>query len=105
METHPTDPSQAPEAVEAARTFLARDLDIPAYEIELISLESVNWPDSSLGCPQPGHFYAQVITPGYWMLFEAGGRDHRVDTDKTGRQLVLCTGTVRGGPVPPYSEE
>lgn len=105
METHPTDPSEAPEAVEAARAFLARHLEIPVEEIELVSVESVNWRDSSLGCPQPGHAYLQVITPGYRMVFEAEGREYRVHTDRTGRQVVLCEGPVRGGQVPPFSEE
>ena len=105
METHPIDPSQAPEAVEAARAFLARHLNIPAYEIELISVEPVNWPDTSLGCPQPGHVYLQVITPGYRVLFEAHGREYQVHTDRTGRQLVLCDNGARDGRGMPYSEE
>ena len=105
METRPIDPSEAPEAVEAARQFLARHLEIPADEIELISVESVNWPDTSLGCPQPGHFYAQVITPGYRMRFEAHGREYQVHTDRTGRQVVLCTGRISGGRLTPYAEE
>lgn len=105
METQPTDPSRAPEAVEAARAFLTRHLDTPADEIELISVEPVTWRDSSLGCPQPGHVYLQVITPGYRMRFEAGGREYQVHTDRTGRQLVLCEHSARDGRGTPYSEE
>lgn len=105
MEAHPTAPPQAQEAVEAARAFLARHLEIRADEIELLSVEFETWSDSSLGCPQPGHSYLQVITPGYRMVFEAGGREYEVHTDRTGRQVVLCTGRMPGGRVPPYSEE
>lgn len=105
MEIHATAPPQAQETVEAARAFLARRLEIPADEIELLSVEFETWSDSSLGCPQPGHFYLQVITPGYRMVFEAGSREYEVHTDRTGSQVVLCTGRMPGGRVPPYSEE
>lgn len=105
MENPPTVSPQAQDAVEAARAFLARHLDIPADEIALLSVEPETWSDSSLGCPQPGHYYLQVITPGYRILFEAQGREYGVHTDRSGRQVVLCTDAVGGGRVPPYSEE
>lgn len=100
METHPTVSPRAREAVEAARAYLARRLEIPSEEIELVSVESQTWSDSSLGCPQPGHFYAQVITPGYRMVFEVEGREYQVHTDRTGRQVVLCDGRMPRGPRP-----
>lgn len=53
---------------------LARRFDIPANSIAVRTLESVDWPDASLGCPEPGFMYAQVITPGYRIILEAGGR-------------------------------
>lgn len=39
--------------------------------VELIG-EAVEWPDGSLGCPQPGVSYLQVITPGYRVVLKAG---------------------------------
>ncbi|MFQ5967312.1 MAG: hypothetical protein ACE5MI_06830 [Acidimicrobiia bacterium] len=34
-----------------------------------VTAESVNWNDASLGCPAPGEFSAQVITPGFRVIF------------------------------------
>ena len=96
METHPTAPPRAREAIQAARAFLARELEIPADEIELLSVEAETWSDTSLGCPQPGHGYAQVITPGYRMLLAARSRRYEVHTDETGRLVVLCDGLSPG---------
>jgi len=42
-------------------------------EIELLSFEFKEWPDGSLGCPQSGMEYAQVLQEGYLIRLEAGG--------------------------------
>jgi WD40 repeat protein len=56
----------------------------------------VNYPDASLGCPQEGQVYAQVITPGYQFELTYGGTvyDYRVSADQT--VIILC-GTVSEG--------
>jgi hypothetical protein len=36
--------------------------------------EAVDWPDGSLGCPEPGMYYLQVVTPGYHVVFEVEGK-------------------------------
>jgi len=41
---------------------------------EQISVASVNWPDTSLGCPEPGMVYAHVVTRGYKILLSYDGR-------------------------------
>jgi hypothetical protein len=51
---------------------LANRLSIPADEISLVEATPVVWPDSSLGCPEKGMAYAQVLTPGYLVLLEHG---------------------------------
>lgn len=61
-------------SLEAARKDLARRLSLPLGGIELIERSEVTWPDSSLGCPQPGLSYMQVLTPGYRIRLRAGGR-------------------------------
>jgi hypothetical protein len=50
--------------VQAAIQDLAQRLGVAAGEITVISVEEVNWPDTSLGLPEPGKMYAQVIIPG-----------------------------------------
>ena len=95
----PAQGSEGPaEAVEAAKARLVSELDIPTEEIEVVSVESVEWSDTSLGCPEPGQLYAQVITPGYRIKLRAGDRVHEVHTDRSGRAAVLCERKPEPGP-------
>jgi hypothetical protein len=50
-----------------------------------------NYPDTSLGCPQSGQTYAQVVTNGYQFLLTYNGitYDYRVSADR--QTLILCT--------------
>ena len=79
--------------IERARARLVEEVDgISADEITLVTAEAVDWPDSSLGCPQPGMMYGQVITPGYKIVLEAGGVEYSFHTDANpDGQLILCT--------------
>lgn len=60
-----------------------------------------NYPDTSLGCPQPGQVYSQVISPGYQFVLVYQGQtyDYRVSED--GNTVILCTATELGTPVQP----
>lgn len=81
-------PPLNPEA--AAVACLAGQLDIPPEAVRVVSSAAVQWPDTSLGCPQPGMVYAQVITPGYRFVLEAGEARYEVHTDETGQMVVAC---------------
>ena len=59
--------------VEKAKADLARRLTVSVNEIILSEATSVIWPDSSLGCPEAGKAYSQVLTPGYLILLEHDG--------------------------------
>lgn len=72
-----------------ARVDLATELGIEADDVELIQAEPVEWSDSSLGCPQPGMMYAQVITPGYRLTLEVDGQEYVFHTDG-GQRVVPC---------------
>ncbi|MEV6282958.1 hypothetical protein [Kribbella sp. NPDC051770] len=61
---------------EQAKTDLAERLGVFVDEITLVSAEEVTWPDSSLGCPEPGMMYAQVLTSGSRIVLTAGGRTY-----------------------------
>ncbi|MDQ3328852.1 MAG: hypothetical protein M3506_10065, partial [Chloroflexota bacterium] len=58
------DPEQN-RAVEAARRVLAQAAITDAEDAVVVSITAQEWPDSALGCPEPGMMYQQVITPGY----------------------------------------
>jgi hypothetical protein len=62
---------------------------VPKAEITVLSVEAVEWPDTSLGCPLPGKVYAQVITPGFQILLQAEKVLHVYHTDEADR-VVLC---------------
>lgn len=77
--------------VAAAAEQVAQTTNVPAGDVNFVSLEAVEWPDASLGCPQPDMMYAQVITPGYLLLFDAGEQRVEVHTDMSQPpQIVIC---------------
>ncbi len=56
----------------------------------LTELEPAEWSDASLGCPEEGMFYAQVITPGYRLVFDVDGTPVEVHTNSDGSSAVVC---------------
>ena len=74
---------------ELAVADLARQLGIAAEAITVRSVEAVEWPDASLGCPEPGMMYAQVITPGYRIMLEANGQFYEYHAGRKGT-IVRC---------------
>jgi hypothetical protein len=95
----PTTPS-GPHPVTAAVLHLSAELDVATDRIEIVSARAVEWPDTSLGCPQPGQVYAEVITPGYAIVLEIEGERFEVHTDETGEEIIICDVT-EGEPTPP----
>lgn len=79
--------------IERAKTEAATLSRSAAESAQLVSVEAVDWSDSSLGCPQAGMMYAQVITPGYKIVVAAGGKNYEFHTslDPAG-PLVYCDG-------------
>ena len=93
METAPASSPNEPVAGEietAARKLLAGELGADEGELKLDGSESVQWSDASLGCPQEGMMYAQVITPGYKLVFDLAGASHAVHTNSEGTSMVVC---------------
>ena len=77
------------ELVEKARADLAERYDIDPDLIGVAEARAVEWPDTSLGCPQPGMAYAAVLTPGYFILLETKDRSYPYHTDLV-ENVVLC---------------
>lgn len=74
----------------AARNLRADELGADEGDFRLDSAEGVQWSDASLGCPQAGYAYAQVITPGYKLVFDLTGTSHAVHTNADGSYMVVC---------------
>jgi hypothetical protein len=66
--------------IDAVVADAAERAGVSADEVEVLDARSVEWPDGSLGCPQPGMLYAQVITFGYQIVVAAAGEtfDYRL---------------------------
>jgi hypothetical protein len=78
-----TPPAGTEQLVEQAKQLLpqAAEIQVSSADIKLAAMESQEWPDSSLGCPQPEQMYAQVITPGYIIMLEANGTQYEFHSD------------------------
>jgi hypothetical protein len=77
------------ELVEKARADLSEHLGISTEQISVVEARAVEWPDASLGCPQPEMMYATVITPGFWILLGVDGVTYPYHTDAE-EQVILC---------------
>ena len=89
----PAPPANEPvpgEIETAARKLLADELGADGGDFKLDSSEGVGWSDASLGCPKEGYAYAQVITPGYKLVFDLAGTTYAVHTNSDGSQMVIC---------------
>jgi len=62
--------------VELAKADLAQRLGIGPNEIEVQHVEKTEFPDASLGVPEPGKTYTQVITPGYIIELTVEGKGY-----------------------------
>lgn len=82
-------PTGAQEQVRRAKEDAAKRAGVPVDAVAVTRVREVEWRDSSLGCPQPGMMYAQVITPGYLILVEAGGKTYEYHADR-GQRVVTC---------------
>jgi hypothetical protein len=68
------DPNSTP--ADQAIADLAERLAIEAAQIEVIQVQNVAWRDGSLGCPEPGMMYAQVVTPGTRIVLAVDGTEY-----------------------------
>lgn len=75
-----------------ARAALAKELGVAEDAITVVSAEPAEWRDSSLGCPQPGMNYLQVITPGYRFVLSAQGQQYEYHADQNERVVRCASG-------------
>ncbi|MEZ4619795.1 MAG: YbaY family lipoprotein [Caldilineaceae bacterium] len=91
----PTLSAAEEDLVNAAMALIADETGVDAAALTVSAVEAVEWPDSSLGCPEAGMMYMQVITPGYRITFvDDSGMTYEVHTgsDAAGA-MVYCTQT------------
>ena len=71
-----------------ATTILSDALDVSPDDITILEVQRVEWSDASLGCPESGMMYAQVITPGYLVTAEVKGEEQMVHMNEKGHGVV-----------------
>lgn len=74
--------------VDFATSDAARRLEVSSDEVELASLLTLTWPDSSVGCPKAGGDYDDNPTPGYRLVLRAA--DDRLIYHTSARDIVFC---------------
>ena len=84
-----TPPPEAAAAVDAAMQAAAQHLGVSPDQLQVTQVEPHQWPDASLGCPQPGQLYSQIVTPGYLVSITSGSHQLEYHTDMRGR-VMLC---------------
>ncbi|HSD83513.1 MAG TPA: hypothetical protein VLG46_06630, partial [Anaerolineae bacterium] len=75
--------------VDKAIADLAQRLSIDRKTIVVVNAQSVVWPDRSMGCPQPGMLYPQVLAEGFRIELHAGNRAYAYHGGQ-GRDPFLC---------------
>lgn len=75
--------------VEQAIADLAARLGVDPATIEVVSVEEVDWPDASIGCPQPGMSYAQVIVNGTKIVLSVDGTEYAYHQGGS-REVFYC---------------
>jgi hypothetical protein len=86
--TPPDAAKERARAVDRAKAHLAETLKLIEQDIVLESAKETRWPNSSLGCPEKGMMYAQMVTPGWTVVLKAQGRSYEVHV--AGKRAVTC---------------
>jgi len=83
---------------EAAIADLAERQGADPADIEVVSVENVTWPDASVGCPEEGMQYAQMLTDGVRIVLELDGQRYEYHAGGD-REVFFCP-----DPQPPVGE-
>ena len=78
--------------VDQAVADLASRLKIDASSIVTVSAQAMSWPDGSLGCPQPGMLYTQVMVDGALIELSVDGTSYSYHSGASGAPF-LCQKT------------
>lgn len=81
--------ARADAAGQVARQLLQRQLQLDPEQIEIVSVELAEWPDTCLGLPAGGEFCSQATTLGFRVTLAAGGEQYRYRTDLEASEIRL----------------
>ena len=95
MTQPPPSSSGMESAIQKAKEDLAQRLSIEISQINLVEAREVVWSNASLGCPQPGMAYAEMLTPGFLILLEGNSIKYEYHASR-GTEVIYCE-----NPMPP----
>lgn len=75
------------QVVDAALTRLSQSLGVKVEQIQVLSSERVEWPDTCLGLPGQNESCGQVVTPGFRIVLSANGQQYEFHTNESGTQV------------------
>jgi hypothetical protein len=81
-----------------ARRIVAEKTGAAPEDITIVSVEMVEFSDSSLGCPNPDMAYLQVITPGHKVVAKTADSDELLDVRLSGRHGFVCEPMTKSPP-------
>ena len=73
----------------------AKRFNVAESAVVLTRAEQVTWPDGSLGCPQPGRMYTQMLVEGFRVAAKTAEGELTYHTDGRGN-VVTCAAGVAG---------
>ncbi len=82
--------------VDVAVADLAGRLRVDPASVAVVSARSMQWPDRSLGCPQPGMAYPQTPVDGALIELSVGGVAYRYHSGGS-RGPFLCESSSTQG--------
>ena len=82
-------PAGAENLLQLMQEDLVQHAPVTFDQVELVSIEAVDWPDAGLGCPDPATLYAPAVTPGFKVMLRANSKLYEYHTDM-GQIFVLC---------------
>ena len=69
-------------AADRAKHDLANRLGIPETDIKIQNVNEKDFPDMALGVPENGEMSGQMISSGWQIVLDAGGKDYEYRADK-----------------------
>ncbi len=100
---NPEDTTMLPEGKPVSTTAIPREVrravvadaakrfGVAESAVVLTRAEQLDWPDGSLGCPEPGRVYTRMLVPGFRVVAKttAGEMLYHTDTHGSARNCAL----------------
>lgn len=77
----------------------AKRFNVAEGAVVLTRAEQVTWPDGSLGCPQPGRMYTQMLVEGFRVAAKTALGELTYHTDGRGNVVSCASGMAGKRPI------